>query len=400
MKITLPARSLKSLLGDVLRLGTGDATHPGFGLMHLEATKKGVLRATVINAQAAVRMARVDVNEGHGPGAVALTLRIAENISSVLPNGDEQVSLMLVDGGPGRMSTLRVQVEGMLVKMPTQPLENLVPFPTPPGAEAAWHEVSGATLVAIARHVAWCCAPPSDIARPTLQGVHVMPSYVEASDGHRLVRLMTSGFVPENIVLPKAIIDVMASLVGDAKVRVAIDTQRLWVQAPTFMLTCRVVEGAYPDVDAMGMFMTPGDDGLVMDYERKMVRASGAEISQAAMMIAAENMTKVFERGAKDDRPVLKFLVRNQDMNVIMTSESGTAVDIAHKIIWRADDELVPNEESLKQLNSILLDAQYVASVLSHMPKTDFVKMTWISALNRIQFQAGDMMAVVMPRRH
>ncbi len=401
MKIAVSSKGLKGLLSDVLKLGTGDATHPGFSLMHLDVSKKGALRATVVNAQAAVRMALAEGGEGHEPGAVAVPLKSMEMVANVLRPDDTMAHVTMVDMGAGRAPVMRMKADDVLLKFPTMSIDDVVPFPTmPDGASVPWCKVSGASLQAIVKHCLWCCAPPTS-ERPNLQGLHMTPTFVEAADGHRLIQLAIAGVVNAECIVPAPMLAVAASLVGaDGDARLVVDGNRVWVQGRSFVMSCRTIDGQYPDTSTI--YMVPGDDGLVHrggGVGAGMARVNEAQLSQPNMWSAATNMTKIFSGGAgKDNRPVLKFMMRDGDLNVFMKSETGQGVDLAQRVMWKGGEKHAPGPEAFNELNALLLDAQYVSQVVGSMPKQDFMRVHWTTSRDRIQFSAGDVRALIMPR--
>lgn len=401
MKIAVSSRGLKGLLGDVLKLGTGDATHPGFSLLHLEVTKKGAMRATVINAQAAVRMVHVPDAGDFEPGAAAVVLRSAEMVASVLRADDTLASVSTVDAGPGRAPIMRLRADDLLLKFPTLSLDDIVPFPSlPEGADIPWCTVPGATLQAIVKHALWCCEPPTG-ARPALQGLHMTPAYVEAADGHRLIHMAEAGIVNRECIVPAPMVTVAAQLAGaEGSVRLVVDGNRVWVQGKSFMLTCRTIDGVYPDTSKI--YMQPDAEGMTniaAGASGTRVRVSEIMISQPSLWSAATNMTKIFAGGGKDDRPVLKFLRRDDELSVFMKQDSGTGVDMAQRLNWHAGTGVTaPDEASSKELGALSLDAQYVSQVVGSLPKQDYVQMLWTGSRDRVQMSAGNVRAVIMPR--
>lgn len=392
MKITVPARGLKDLLADALRAGTGDATHPGYSILHLETTKKGALRATTVNSLAALRLVYTPPEAGDfEPGAAAVPLVSAQNLANVL-SGSEGVNaaLSLVDQGPGRAPSMRLKSEDLLLKFPTHALEDLVPFPMPPDNDVTWQTVDGAVLQEIARRTLWCCAPASD-ARATLTGLHLTPTHVEAADGHRLVRYDIEGLVPKSVIVPAAAMSTAAALVGSGTVRLHVDDHRLWVQNRSFMLTCRLVDGPYPDTSRI--YMRADDDGTVAVDAKSRAPLASAKISRSGLQSAAANMTKVFNGGGKDNRPVLRFLIRGQEMNVYMKNENGTGMDMAQRVPWQGD----PGDKAVSELNALMVDAKYVEQVAGALPDAEFLDLRWVSSRDRIQLESGAMCAVIMP---
>lgn len=400
MKIVLSSSDLKRQIGDSLKMGTGDATHPGFNLMHMDVSKKGSLRTTVVNAQAAVRLGSGDAKGEFESGGVAISLRNAEMMANVLPSGDVAAALSVIDTAVGRARVLRVRAGDVLLKMPVSSVDDIVPFPTAPEfKDGDWRVLTPEALKDIAKHCLWCCAPPTEM-RPALQGVHMTPTYVEAADGHRLVRLDREGLVNAPVIVPTQMLYTLKDLADGADVSIAVIDNRIWARGRRFMATCRAIEAVYPPTDAL--YMAPDESGMVRVVTGAIgerAKVAQADVAQGTLWSAAASMAKIFAGSGKGDRPVLRFLVKDGELNVFMKSEGGAGLDFAQKMQWRmAEGVGQPSEAAIKELNDIWLDAQYVAQVVSSMPTSEFIKFTWTRARDRIQFESGDVRAVVMPR--
>lgn len=389
MKITLPAQSLRKILSDALMLGTGDATHPGFTIAHCEVTKKGGFRITVVNSRAALRMVHVgDVTEFE-PGAAAFSLMSLESMTRVLPGDDRQTTVSLVDAGPDRASMARIKCGDTLMKFAVHSLENVIPFPTMPD-DLEWRAASEEALTRITRHCLWCAASVAE-SRVNLQGLHMTPDTVEATDGKKLVLLKEPGLVGEPVIMPAAMVGTAVSLAGDAGVRIATGKGRAWVTGRNFALTCRLIDGPYAPTSTV--YMTPTPDGTV-NLAMGRAKCNEIEISLPGLWSAAATMSKVY--GGKTT-PVMQFMVRGNEMNVFMKNGQETGIDIAQKLEWRPG-AMTPDAAGISELNKLLLDAQFVNQVAGSLPKSDYVTMLWTSSRDRIQLMSGDVKAVIMPK--
>lgn len=393
MKITLTARKLKSLLQGVLRLGTGDVTHPGYSLMNLEVTKKGAARATVINAQAAIRMATpADGGGQFEPGRAAVGLRHADMFSRVLPSSDRiTVELRLIDAGPGRAPVMRARVGETLLKITTGTPEQLLDFPSMP--DVSWRECSVEDLKDVTKHVAWCVAPVTD-PRVSMQGVRLAEGFCEATDGHRAVRLK-KGLIDGDVLVPPAALQVVPEIIGSGTVRLAVSGNRLWIQGGSFIMNCRLIDGALPDTSQL--WLTPDENGMAMMNTMEKGVVHSASVSRDAMQDAAANMVAVFPDPGKDRRPVMRFRIKNGLLSVIMKNDSHDAISIAQPVPW---DIQGVDSAALGLLDELRLDAAYVHKAVGSLPKDgDSFKLSWLSARDRAQVSAGPVDILIMPRQ-
>lgn len=381
MKIKADASLVRGLLQSVLKLGTGDITHPGFNLLHLEVTARGALRATVVNSQAAVRQVVVPGDAKAEPGAVALPLAKAAILARVLPD-QGQVTLSATDDKP----VLLAKTRDMALREATRPVADLVPFPSPPGGgDGAWADVRVSDLRDVIRAVAWAVADVRD-PRVALQGLHFAAGYAEASDGYRMAQLRRPVLaVP--CVLTVASVVAAADLAGKADtVKIQVTGNRLWCQGPSFIVTCRTVDGTYPDTSAIYL----PDEGLTA-MALTMAQAPVSRARVSGLLTAAQNVSEVF---SGPDRPVMKF-ANADDAGITAQAhgQDGTQVDIAYRLGWKPE-----TGADAQGLQALLLDARYVARAVSALPDADELRLTWLGARDRIQVAAGDVRVVIMPR--
>lgn len=394
MKNVMAANVLKRLLSNMERLGaSGDATHPGFKLLHFEVTKQGGVRATAQNAVASLRMAVPPMTDNGPmvPGAIALPLSEARAIKDAMPDTEDHVGLSLTEE-PGKAPRLRVACGPVLLKMPTMELTDLIPFQPPP--KEGWFDVEVETLSEILNRIAWACASTTD-ARVNLQGIHVTPKFIEAADGHKLVRMESAIFTEDRVIPPAAIALPVAITGGKNKVKIAFDATRIWCQGNGFIMHARIVDMPFPNTD--GLYI---DDGapFAMANDKSMKAVQRAVIPREALREAASTALSVFLSAGKDDVPTLRFTPGKDPatLNVISKKMTGVGIDMSRRVPWTFSGD----QAALDSLQAVVVNAAYTQRAVAAMPDVEDLTLSWLGHKERLQISAGGLRAVIMTREY
>jgi DNA polymerase-3 subunit beta len=159
-------------------------------------------------------------------GAVALPYRLLAGLVSRMDNGE---AVEITDGAvsaPGGSYGLAVS--------------DAADYPAMPVVEAA-----SADLDITAGVRACLVAASSDASKQVLQGIHLADGYMEATDGHRLVRLPVA--LPDgiNLTLPSSTM----KLLQDRTVGIAAAAGQAVIDAGDgITIYSRIIDGTYPDV--------------------------------------------------------------------------------------------------------------------------------------------------------
>lgn len=386
MKFSITSRTMRSILDNVLRLGVNDATHPGYSLLHLEITKKGALRATVVNSQAAVRMAVPTGDESAEPGVCAMLLAQAKTVANNIPSDDEITQIKVTRPAAGVSEIMRIESGAILQKMPLESVDNIAPFPTPPDAKgAAWREVDAVDHVMVASRLTMACAPLTD-ARPNLTGVHMTKDRTEATNGHRITTFR-KGLIDGDVLVPPAALIAASAIAGNSPMKIAVTGNRIWVHGAWFMMTCRLIEGVFPDT---GIFsMAPDENGTVFTSPTTRAPVASATIKSQAIKNAASIINN-----SSEDVAEMQFVVR--DENLVMAMKGGkNGLNAAITTPWQPHGDIAP--EFIQSLTRLTLDARYVGSAMDEIKSEDVV-FTWVNERTRVGFSAGAMDCVIMPK--
>ncbi len=401
MKFSIASDELISLLARSSLLATGDRTHPAFGVMHLQCTAKGRLKAHVINAVAgALNSAQTSSAGSSVPGSVCITHQSVKKLQALLPTKSE-VSVML----PAGETSMRVRSDDLAVRIDVLPSEDAMEFPAAPSAESgvAWNDVSAEDVGAICTLVAPFVAPEKD-GRMNLQSVHMTPQFSEASDGRRCVRLPKT-FISagtKDICIPHAMFSVLADYVGSkTPVRIAVTDTQLWVVSKSWAVFCRLVDIPFPNVDAL--YYQPNKDGEVADYTGKKYRLYAMSVDRKAMAKAGQRISAIYEKTDQNQNkldavPIAKFTMKDDTLMAVVSKASGGGIDFAQKIPWTADEKFVVDEAGAKEISDLRVNARFMSSIFMAMTD-DNVRVTWTHSRDRMQIEQVDgMKALLMPR--
>ncbi|MDR3266288.1 MAG: DNA polymerase III subunit beta [Tannerella sp.] len=116
-------------------------------------------------------------------------------------------------------------------------------------------------------------AAAEDEFRPVMAGIYldIQPENLTfvASDGHKLVRLRNKSVASEitaSLILPKKPINLLKSLLlkSNSAVEVEFDTNNVYFKSATFEMVCRLIEGTYPNYEAV----IPKDNPNIVTIDR------------------------------------------------------------------------------------------------------------------------------------
>ena len=144
-------------------------------------------------------------------------------------------------------------------------------------------------------------ATADDELRPVMNGIYfdIQPESLifVASDGHKLVRLCNTSIKSKeraSFILPKKPANLLKSLLSRSadNVVVKFDENNAYVKTPTFEMVCRLIEGRYPNYDAV----IPADNPNMATIDRvsfmtalKRVSVFSNQASGLAKVEMAEN---------------------------------------------------------------------------------------------------------------
>jgi len=193
------------------------------------------------------------------PGAITVSARKLAEIVRELPPA--QVTARTVDGGG---VTLRCAgVSYRLVGLPADDFPAVVP-----AAPQGWLTVEARTLREMLARTAF--AVSHDESRFALNGVLFLLQPKElklvATDGHRLavaVRSVRPGLAGVSGIVPrKAVAEIGRAIAGAEDVQIAITENQFLLQMPGFVMTARLIEGQFPNWEAVIPRAHPGRLGV------------------------------------------------------------------------------------------------------------------------------------------
>lgn len=182
------------------------------------------------------------------------------------------------------------------------PVFNSDVYPEPPAVEATEAATLPGTLFSALAEAAF--AASADTGRPVLQGVRLRPAegslVALACDGTRVARATASGVawtLPETVV-PAAGLVLAARALGAAEsVRVAAGQGALELSGPETTIRLRLLEGRYPDVEAL----LPGEYATVIELDRSaltaaleraaVVTGSAAQLHLVRLVVGADGLS-------------------------------------------------------------------------------------------------------------
>jgi DNA polymerase-3 subunit beta len=136
--------------------------------------------------------------------------------------------------------------------------------PVVPASPAAWLSLDAKSLREMLTHTSY--AVSHDETRYALNGVlfviQAKDMRVVATDGHRLavaMRPLTGGATPVTGIVPrKAVSEIQRALGAGEEVQIAITDNQFVLQMPNFVMTARLIEGQFPNYEAVIPKAHPG----------------------------------------------------------------------------------------------------------------------------------------------
>jgi DNA polymerase-3 subunit beta len=144
-------------------------------------------------------------------------------------------------------------------------------------------------------------ATADDELRPVMNGIYfdIQPENLTfvASDGHKLVRLRNLSIQSQeraSFILPKKPANILKSLLTKnvEKVTVVFDENNAYVKTPAFEMVCRLIEGRYPNYDAVIPLENPNNaiiDRISFHAALKRVASFSSQSSGLVKVQLSEN---------------------------------------------------------------------------------------------------------------
>ena len=321
-------------------IGTGNS-HPILSCC-LIAADAGAMTVTGFNLDLGITVrvpAAVDT-----PGTVALPYRLLAGLVSRMDDGEP---VTLSDGAVSASSGSY----GLAV-------QDAADYPSMPAVEAP-----GAELDLTAGVRACMAAVSTDASKQILQGIHMAAGYMEATDGHRLMRIPVA--LPDGIdlVLPASTM----KLLQDRTVTVAAAAGQAVIDAGDGVtIYSRILDGKYPDVAAL----------VPKSFEH-------------AMTLDRHRFTRCLERVA---------LIAEAHNSVVKLTAGAGALAITAEADANNGKELITHEGSAA--GSWAFNVHYLLDGLKAMRGHEAVLLSTNSATTPVTLQPADktgMTYLVMP---
>jgi DNA polymerase-3 subunit beta len=156
----------------------------------------------------------------------------------------------------GESSAVTLRCGGVTYRLPGLPADDF-PAVVPAVAPEAWITLDGRTLREMLAQTHFAIS--HDETRPSLNGIYFLfqerELHLVATDGHRLslstCPLPRPGTAKSGIVPRKAVLEIMRVLGASEEVQVALTDNQFALQLPNFVLTARLIEGQFPNYDAV-----------------------------------------------------------------------------------------------------------------------------------------------------
>ena len=224
MQLLLSRADLNHALSTIAPAIASRSSHPILDCVHLSAEGNTTLTLTGFNLDLGITAtipASIDTS-----GAVCLPYRLLSGIVAKLP-GDAAISLH--DG--------LLSAAGASYRLATH---DPADYPDLPVVDAPGADVDLTAGVAACMS---CCS--TDASKAILQGIHLANGYMEATDGHRMMRLPVP--LPDglNLVLPAATMRLLA----ERSISIAAAGGHAVINAGDgVVIYSRILDGTYPDV--------------------------------------------------------------------------------------------------------------------------------------------------------
>jgi len=305
MNITVTQADLAHALRTITpAIGTGNS-HPILSCCLLKATGSSVT-ATGFNLDLGISATiPAVVNE---PGAVALPQRLLAGLVSRFEDGE------VVEVHDGAISASGGSY-GLAV-------QDAAHYPELPAVDGA------ATQLDLAAGVRACLmAASTDASKQILQGIHIGDGYMEATDGHRLMRIAADLPDGVNLVLPAATMKLMA----DAPVSLAsAGGHAVITAADNVTIHSRILDGTYPNV--AGLIPATFTTAITLDRHRL-----ARKLERVALIAEAHNSVVKLAIGDKGTMVISAEADANNGTEAIKYEGDTSKLAIAFKVQYLLD---------------------------------------------------------------
>jgi DNA polymerase III subunit beta len=327
-------------------------------------TESDAVRLTATDLEVGARVtvpARVNTK-----GSITMSARKLAEIVKELP----AAALTLKAGDNAAVSLRCAGVSYKLVGLAADDFPAVVP-----AASAAWLTLDAKTLREMLTHTSF--AVSHDETRYALNGVLFVIQQKEmrvvATDGHRLAiatRPLAQSATPATGIVPrKAVVEIQRALGAGDEIQIAITENQFVLQMPNFVMTARLIEGQFPNYEAVIPKAQPG----------KLI------LSRLALVAALRRVAVMAE---ERNKPVKLSLAPTSLKLSASSSELGEAEEML--TVDYAGDEV-----------AIAFNSRYILDALSPM-EDDAVLFEFKDALSPgVVKSAGDdnYRCVIMPMR-
>jgi len=183
-------------------------------------------------------------------------------------------------------------------------------------------------------------ATADDELRPVMNGIYfdIQPDYLifVASDGHKLVRLRNLSVKSNEraaFILPKKPANLLKSLLAKNSdmITVTFDENNAYVKTPAFEMVCRLIEGRYPNYDAV----VPTDNPNHVTIDRISFLAALKRISSFTSQASGLAKVQVSENEMIVSAQDIDFSTSGEEM--IVCQYSSVPVSIGFKASFLID---------------------------------------------------------------
>ena len=249
MKFTVSSTMLCSRLQTISRVQSSKNALPILDCVLFEL-EDGSLRLTASDSETTI-VTTIEVNDVEGMGKIAIESK--QLINSIKEISDQPITFIVNE------NTFQIEINYQNGKY-NLIAQNGNEYPVPASANVGMHSVvfpSSVLLNGITRSL---FATADDELRPQMNGVYfdLSPEYstLVASDGHKLVRnriLSVRASEPCAFILPKKPSMMLKTILPKEQddVEIRFDERNAELVLPTYNITCRLIEGRYPNYNSV-----------------------------------------------------------------------------------------------------------------------------------------------------
>jgi len=301
--------ALKAALGSVIAAVERRNTIPILSNVALAFGAMQKLEVTATNLDMEVRRS-VPAKVSGESWSTTVCAHTLKGVADKMAAGSE-VTLTLKDG---RLAVVSGRAR---FSLPVLPIDD---FPimagvTGTGGPLAQFDMAGAELLAMISAVEH--AVSTEDTRYYLNGIYVERAEAEllfvSTDGHRLacaVRAAPDGseVLPElgGVIIPRACLGVVKALCAEARVDVAISSNRISIEAGEVVMTSKLIDGQFPDWRRV----VPGSNDKIVEVDPKLLAEAVGRVS-----VVASDKTRAVKLAVDADRITL----------TVTSPENGTA---------------------------------------------------------------------------